>query len=247
MKSKFIILAGWAILSGCFSTSQRIGNTTEQDNPKKMVENYLMSNAIRPSLVYKNDGRNTFTLLNHQIAWKELDSGVEVSVDGHSISTSDKVTFNSVEKSGQDSLNFANVLQQVKIYKKESLIGFVLGFEPCTGTGCSINYQIIYDLKTLKQSYFGRFRTGFEFELYDFNSDGRPDYLATETDGPNAEGVISKEYVLYSQAKSGKFEVFSTNRQERFWFRHTSTESELNTQDEKFEENWIEKINKNGR
>ncbi|WP_347158178.1 hypothetical protein [Pontibacter chitinilyticus] len=247
MKSKLIFLASLVIVSGCFSTPDKIGDTSKQVSHEKMIESYLSSNAIKPTLIYKNDGRKEFTLLIHHIVWKELDSGIEISIDGHSISTSDKVTINSVEKSGKHSLNFANFLLQAKIYEEESLIGFVLGSEPCTGTGCSVSYQIIYDLKTGQQSYFGRFKTDFEFELYDFNLDGRPDYLATETDGPNAEGLISKEYILYSQIKSGEFDEFSTDRQERFWFRYTSNEFEQNSQDEKFEENWIEKINKNGR
>ncbi|WP_210489295.1 hypothetical protein [Rufibacter aurantiacus] len=247
MKFKSLLLTGLVTLIGCSTNSPKIEVAAEEVNHEKMIEDYLRAYAIKPTLVYKNDGSKAFTLLNHKIIWKELNSGVEISIDGHSFSTSDKVTFNSVEKSGKDSLNFANSLMQVKVYEKESLIGFVLDFEPCTGTGCSISYQIIYDLKTRKQSYFGKFRTGFEFELYDFNKDGKLDYLATETDGPSADGVLAKEYILYSQAKGGEFEEFSTERQKRFWFRYTSNESGPMPQDEKFEESWVEKIDKSGK
>ena len=92
--------------------------------------------------------------------------GIEITVNGHTFTTFDKVTSNTVWGSEVDSVNFANFIQQVKIYENESLIGFVLTNTPCTGLGCGVNYQIIYDLKTKKQTYFGRFRTGFEFELY---------------------------------------------------------------------------------
>jgi hypothetical protein len=135
----------------------------------------------------------------------------------------------------------------LQVNEPESLIGFVLTYTPCSGLGCGVNYQIIYDFKTGKQTYFGRFRTGFEFQLYNFNSDNRPDYLSKTFYGRNAQGIDTTEYVLYSQTKNGDFEEFKTDKQERFWFKHIYTEFQTDLNNEGFEEKWIEKINKNGR
>lgn len=224
-----------------------MGNSIAQVDYGKMIDEYLKTKTIEPTLVIENVDKNELDLLKHKISWRELDKGLEITVDGRTITTSDKVTSNAVWDSDVDSVNFTNYLQQVTLYESESLIGFVLTSTPCTGLGCGVNYQIIYDLKTGKQTYFGRFRTGFEFQLYNFNSDDRPDYLSKTFYGRNAQGIDTTEYVLYSQTKNGDFEEFGTGEQQKFWFKHTYTEFQQNLDNEKFEENWIEKINDNGR
>jgi hypothetical protein len=247
MKSTFTVLASLFLLISCISAHHKSENVIERLDYAQVIETYLSTRIIRPTLVYNNDRRNEFTLLNYNISWKELNSGIEITINDYSFSTTDKLTLNHVENVEKDSVNSANFLEQVKIYERDSLIGFVLTVFPCTGLSCSYNYQIIYDLKTKKQSYFGRFRTGSEFDLYNFNSDGKIDYLSTITDGPSAEGEISKEFVLYSMSKSGGFEQFATKTQERFWFKHTYIESYPNNKDERFENRWIEEIKINGR
>lgn len=247
MKPTIKIFTVLTILIGCISATNKIDNSTEKVDYGQMIEEYLQTKTIEPTVVFNNDGRNKIDLLEHKISWRDLEKGIEITVDGHTFTTSDKVTSNAVWDSGVDSVNFANFLQQVKIYEYESLIGFVLTNTPCTGLGCGVNYQIIYDLKTKKQSYFGRFRTGFQFELYNFNADDRPDFLSKTFYGRNAQGIDTTEFVLYSQAQNGGFEEFGTEEQPKFWFKHTYTEFQLNLDNEKFEENWIEKINKNGR
>jgi len=247
MKPIIKILTVLTILISCISATNKTDYSTEKVDYGQIIQEYLLTKTIEPTVVFNNDGRKEIDLLEHKISWRDLEKGIEITVDGHTITTSDKVTSNAVWGSGVDSLNFANFIQQVKIYEYESLIGFVLTNTPCTGLGCSVNYQIIYDLKTKKQTYFGRFRTGFEFELYNFNSDDQPDYLSKTFYGRNAQGIDTTEFVLYSQTKNGDFVEFSTEKQQKFWFKHTYTEFQLNLDNEKFEENWIEKINKNGR
>ena len=229
------------------SATYKTDNSTEKVDYGQMIEKYLRTKTIEPTLVIENVDINELDLLKHKISWVELEKGLEITVDGQTITTSDKVTSNAVWDSGVDSVNFANCLQKVSLYEPESLIGFVLTSSPCTGLGCGVNYQIIYDLKTGKQTYFGRFRTGFEFQLYNFNSDERPDYLSKTFYGRNAQGIDTTEYVLYSQTKNGVFEEFKTDKQEKFWFKHIYTELQTDLNNERFEEKWIEKINKNGR
>ncbi|MDR9417040.1 MAG: hypothetical protein RI564_12215 [Gracilimonas sp.] len=247
MKPTIKILTILTILISCISATNKTDYSTEKVDYGQMIQEYLQTKTIEPTLVFNNDGRKKFDLLEHKISWRELEKGIEIIIDGYSIKTSDKVTSNAVWGSGVDSVNFANFLQQVKIYEYDSLIGFVVTNTPCTGLGCGVNYQIIYDLSTKKQTYFGRFRTGLEFELYNFNSDDRPDYLGKTFYGRNAQGIDTKEFVLYSQTKTGDFEEFTTDKQERFWFKHIYTELQSDLNNEGFEEKWTEEINKNGR
>ncbi len=247
MKSTFKILTILTILISCISATDKTENSSEQVDYGQMIEEYLQTKIIEPTIVFNNDGRNEFNLLNHKISWKVLEKGIEITIDRNTIKTSDKVTLNTVWGSGVDSVNFANFLQQVKIYEYDSLIGFVITSSPCTGLGCGINYQLIYDLKTKRQSYFGRFRTGFEFELYNFNSDNKPDYLSKTFYGRNAEGIDTTEFIMYSQMKNGDFKEFKSDKQEIYWFKYIYTEFQTDLNNEGFEEEWIEKINKNGR
>jgi hypothetical protein len=247
MKTSIKILTVLTILISCITATDKTENSFKQVDYGQIIEDYLKTKTIEPTIVFNNDGRKDFTLLNHKFSWKELKKGVEITIDGHTINTNDKVTLNPVWDSGKDSVNFSNYLQQIKIYEHDSLIGFVLTSSPCSGLGCGINYQIIYDLKTKKESYFGRFRTGLEFELYNFNSDDRPDFVSKTFFGRNAQGIDTTEFVLYSQTQNGDFTELKSEEKERFWFKHTYTEFQLNLDNERFEENWIEKINKNGR
>lgn len=123
---------------------------------------------------------------------------LEIIINGTKINTLKKVTLNNNWGRSVDSVNFANNIRQIKLYESDSLLGFVLTNEPCTGLGCSVNYQLIYDLKTKSESYFGRFRTGFEFELYDFNHDSKIDFLSTTYHGGNVQMIDTTEFIMYS-------------------------------------------------
>ena len=247
MKQTIKLLTILIILTSCTSTDNKTDNSTKMVDYGKIIEDYLQTKIIEPTVEFNNDGRKEIYLLEHKITWRALEKGIKIIVDGHTITTSDKVTSNAVWSSRVYSVNFANFLHQVKIYEYDSLIGFVLTSSPCTGLGCGVNYQIIYDLKTGKQTYFGRFRTGFEFELYNFNTDDRPDYLSKTFHGNNAQDIDTTEFVLYSQTPNGNFEEFKADKQKRFWFKHIYTEFQTDLKNEAFEEKWVEKINKNGK
>jgi len=235
------------ILISCLSATHKLDTSNDRYDYGQMIERYLKTKAIEPTVVFNNDGRKEFNLLNHIISWRELKKGVEITVNGQSIVTADKVTLNPVWGEEVDSVNFANYLNQIKIYEYDSLVGFVLTNSPCTGLGCGVNYQIVYDLKTKKQSYFGRFQTGLEFEIYNFNSDDRLDFLSKTFVGRNTQGIDTTEFVLYSQTEIGDFREFTAKDSTRFWFRHTYSVFQTDLDNDRFEEQWIEKINKNDR
>ena len=247
MKRILKILIISTVLIVCISSTDKTSNNSNKTDFAQTIDNYLKTKLIEPTVIFNNDGREAFTLLQYKISWKLLEKGIEISINGTKIKTSDKVTLNSVWAKGVDSVNFANFIQQVKLYENDSLIGFVLTNSPCTGLACGVNFQLIYDLKSKKQSYFGRFRTGFEFELYNLNSDNRPDYISKTFYGRNIQEIDTTEFVMYSQTENGTFKEFSTKNQKRFWFKHIYSEFHADLKKQPNEEKWIEKINKNGR
>lgn len=214
-----------------------------------IISEYLESRKYKPTLIFNNtqypNNKSNIRLADNEIKWSEKDNGLEIIINGTKLNTSEKVTLNNVWGESVDSVNFANTVRQIKFYESDSLLGFVLTYEPCTGLGCSVNHQLIYDLKTKSESYFGRFRTGFELELYNFNQDSRIDFLSKTFYGRNEQMIDTTEFVMYSQTENGNFQEFRTEEQHRFTFRHIYSEQNEDAIVEKFEENWIEKINDN--
>jgi len=212
----------------------------------KIISDYLESKRIKPTLTFNNNGKFAIRLLENNISWSEKNNALEIIIDGTKLNTSDKVTLNNNWGNSVDSINFANNVMQIKLYESDSLLGFVLTNKPCTGLGCSVNYQLIYDLRTNNESYFGRFRTGFEFELYDFNQDSKIDFLSTTFYGRNERMIDTTEFILYSQTKKGNFQEFKTEEQKRFSFKHIYPQiypdRNKDSIKEQFEEHWTEKI-----
>ena len=248
------------ILILIFSCSKKNKTKPKTDSTKKVeygaiISEYLESKKYEPTLIFNNpyntNKKSTIKLADNEIKWSEKDNALEIIINGTKINTSKKVTLNYNWGKSVDSVNFANNVRQIKLYESDSLLGFVLTNQPCTGLGCGVNYQLIYDLKTKSESYFGRFRTGFEFELYDFNQDSKIDFLSKTFYGRNEQMIDTTEFIMYSQTKKGNFQEFRTEEQNRFTFKHIYPqiypERDKDSLKEKFLENWIEKINNNGR
>lgn len=210
----------------------------------EMIDAYLQTKIIDPTIVFNNTGLGECQLQNHLVSWQETDSGIEINIDGHEINLWDKSTLNTVWGSGVDDVNFANYINQVQLFAEDSILTFVFTNWPCNGLGCGVNYQLIYDLKSKRESYFGRFRTGIECHLYHFNEDQKPDYLSKTFNGRNIIGVDTTLFVMYSQTKEGNFTIFSNDQQKVFSFSYAYTEFHSDLDNEYFEESWIERINK---
>ena len=215
-----------------------------------IISEYLESKKYEPTVIFNNpydiNKKSSIRLLENEISWSEKDNALEIIINGTKINTFDKVTLNNNWGNSVDSVNFANNVRQIKLYESESLLGFVLTNKPCTGLGCSVNYQLMYNLKTKSESYFGRFRTGFELELYDFNQDSKIDFLSKTFYGRNEQMIDTTEFILYSQSEKGSFQEFKTKKQRRYSFKHIYPQiyPDRNKDSilEEFEENWIEKI-----
>ncbi|WP_312076349.1 hypothetical protein [Chryseobacterium sp.] len=87
--------------------------------------------------------------------------------------------------SGKDSVKYANQITRINYYQDLNKILLQLDFDMCVGIGCSVNYQLIHDLKTKKTYPFGRFRTGIDMDLYKIEN--REYYLSKTYHGGNVE------------------------------------------------------------
>jgi methionine-R-sulfoxide reductase len=54
-----------------------------------------------------------------------------------------------------------------------------MSFAPCVGLGCSVDFFLIYDVKTKTKNFFGTFRTDRELELFNYGNDEKIDFVAT--------------------------------------------------------------------
>lgn len=242
-----------SILILVFSCSEKKNTETKIEKEKNefrtIISEYLELKKLEPTIVFNNasnpNKKFAAKLLDNEISWSEKNNAIEIIINEVKLNTADKVSLNNTTNNRTDSINFANNIKQIKLYESDSLIGFLLTYEPCTGLGCNVNYQIIYDLKTKSESYFGKFKSEFEFELYDFNQDSKIDYLSNTFYDKNEKMVNTIEYIMYSQAEKGNFEEFKSKDHKKYSFKYSYPQIYENNDStkEKFTENWIEPIN----
>jgi hypothetical protein len=188
-----------------------------------------------------HDNRSALSILGHKISWTQEKKGIKITIDGKTISTSDKVTLNAVWGS-VDSVNFANTLDEVKLYESLSIMLLTFRYTPCSGLACGVEYQLLYDLKNGQESYFGTFRSGFDATLYNFNGDKTPDFLSTTFYGRSEHMIDTTICVMYSQSEKGDFKEYKTNKHERFLFKLIEPLRETDSLKQLFEEDWVEKV-----
>lgn len=137
-----------------------------------------------------------FAIINKNLKIKIYDrnNDFKISINDHNLDVKKLETLNDVWN-GKDSLNYLNEISQIKYYKELDKLLILLKFDMCTGIGCSVNYQIIYDLNTKKTYPFGRFRTGDDMDFYQINNINY--YLSKTFHGRNAELKDTIFYELF--------------------------------------------------
>lgn len=145
-----------------------------------------------------------------------------------------------------EAVDFADNWEQIKFYKfgDRQLIGISMGNEPCTGVGCSVAFQLIYDLKTKSKTFFGTYRIEREVNLYDFKNDGTLDYLGkTYTGGSDSVAKeINNIYKLYTMDEKGSFRLQLDKNQKPYIIKRIFEAESYEEIDNKFDANWIEEI-----
>lgn len=208
-------------------------NTNPQNSIKQIVEIFnkeLEDQMIEPNVIINVDSTKV-SFLNFKIDSYNNDKGLVIKVNNDEIKTYQLQTQNNVW-GGKDSLQFANNLSQIKYYKYNKLLLFQIDFYPCTGLGCGVSYQIIYDLKNKNPFAFGRFRTGFDMNLYRFTQEDKTYYLSKSFDGRNAKLKDTVTYEIYELTPNApkKLNQYSA----KFMYENEEYENPKN-----FKEKWI--------
>jgi hypothetical protein len=271
---KLFVLVFLALSAICFAQKKKIPSIISTgaipkppiEKPKKRLpqtpksveeklKDYFYGREIVPSIIVNNTERDQteIHLENNKIEWIRVDKEIKIKINDDIFSLKDKKTINSLRLSpleqddDYESVDFANNWEQIKFYKfgDRELIGISIGNEPCTGIGCSVSFQLIYDLKTKSKTFFGTYRIEREVNIYDFKNDGTIDYLGKtyvgESDGIAKE--IGNVYKLYSIDEKGIFHLQLNSKQKPYFIKRTFEAESYREIDKKFESNWIEEIN----
>jgi len=215
--------------------------TNINDKLKRHFELY----RIKPSIEINNtEGNQTdIQLANHKIKWFDKDDETKIKIDNDLFTLKDKVTLNIVHY-GKDSVDFTNNWDEIKLFRNNDreYIGIRMSFSPCTGLGCSVDYFLIYDVKTKTKNFFGTFRTDNELELFNFSNDDKIDFVAKTFNG-DAHGSTPIEFIyeLYSMDTNGQFKEQKDKGGLTYQIKHTTFPNDTTKTDELWE-HWIAKI-----
>lgn len=216
---------------------------------EEKLKSYFYGREIVPAIIVNNIERDQtkIQLENNKIEWIGNEKETKIKINDDLFTLNDKKTLNSVDgENDYADVDFGNNWEQIKFYKfgDRQLIGITIGNEPCTGIGCSVAFQLIYDLKTKSKTFFGTYRIEREVNLYDFKNDGTIDYLGKtyigESDGVAEE--ISNVYKLYSMNEKGVFHQQLNNKQKPYFIKRTFEAENYREIDGKFEASWLEEI-----
>lgn len=216
-----------------------------KENFNEKLKAHFELRSIKPSIEINNTNGNQLEIQlgSHLIKWFNTEDETKIKINNDLFTLKDKVTLNNVRIS-KDSVDFANNWDEIKLFKynDREYIGIRMSFSPCTGLGCSVDYFLIYDVKTKGKNFFGTFRTDNSLELFNFNNDDKIDYVSKTLSG-DAHGATSIEYIyeLYSMEPDGKFKEQKDKSGLIYHIKHTIFPDDKIKED-KFEENWITEI-----
>lgn len=129
------------------------------------------------------------------IRFSELEDSLKIYVNNDTLFVNDMITQNNVE-TNKIQVDYSNAISFIQYYSYYDILMFQTYYYPCSGLGCGVNFQILYHTKTKKTFAFGRFRTGYDMELYSYNRE-QPYYLSKSFDGRNIQGIDTITYQLF--------------------------------------------------
>ncbi len=196
---------------------------------------------------------------SHRIEWVTDfdDMGVrtpDLRINGERIPIDGEMTINQINENNRQDAGWANDWWRIRLYKliDRELIGIEMIQRGCTGLGCSVGIQLLYDLKTKKYSYFGTFRTDSEIRLFRFAGGRKYYYVSKSCDCINADGKYIVTYNLYRMNDKGEFVIQNASNGKPYFIRHSFYPADIEpytgrvippTQPDRLEHNWIRPIN----
>lgn len=251
-----LILASFAACNS--ETQPEISNPKPQtttsvqsfQSDRDILDNYFQEHELKPVLEVNNpnDNETSIRLLKHNIEWINTDYETKIKINNDIFSLRENATINIVWDDDEDSVDFANNWDEIKLYnfKGRELIGMRMSFHPCTGLGCGVSYFLIYDPQTKTKNFFGTFRIDNTLALYDFKNDDKLDYLSKTFKG-DAHGSTPMEFIyeLYSMENNGRFMQQINVAGQPYQIKHTTFPNDT-TKAGTYEKRWFNETN-NGR
>jgi len=195
---------------------------------------------------------------SHRVEWvTEFDTkdvrSLSLRINGDQIPIAGEMTKNQIDEDDRQDAGWANDIWRIRLYKlnDRELIGIEMIQRSCTGLSCSVGVQLLYDLKTKKQNYFGTFRTDSEIRLFRFAGKGQYYYVSKSCDCINADGKYIVTYNLYRMNPDGDFVSRNAPKQKPYFIRHSFYPAEFEPytgrvippkEPDKLEHNWIRPI-----
>jgi len=210
----------------------KINKTDSTNNISQKVKSFISKiekSEIKPTFSTRLDSVSIFDP-NLKIESYIKNKKFFIEINSEKIDINKLITINDVW-SKKDSVDYANQISEVKYYKSLNLVLLLLDFDMCTGLGCGVNYQLIYDLNSKQVYPFGRFRTGLDMNLYKFKDDVY--YLSKTFHGRNAQLKDTIFFNLY------KIEPKSIPQKEEKYFARFTYDNEDYEKETSFIQNWI--------
>ncbi len=187
MKQLYILIFSVLALS-CSEKKIKENSTIKNDSISindriSLFNSVLNKHKLQPTFTSSLDSLSYFDK-NLKIETFDNNEKFKIAINDNKFEVKKLQTLNDVWN-GKDSLSYSNQISQIKYYKNLDKVLLLLNFDMCTGLGCSVYYQIIYDLKTKNIQPFGRFRTGDDMDIYEIN--GKNYFLSKTFHGRNAQ------------------------------------------------------------
>ncbi len=192
MKNSLLAFSFILIVFNCYSILAQQKNKYELE--LNQFEKELEYKKITPTYRIQVES-DTVRFEDFFISFSNLEEPLRIRIDNDTIFINDMITQNNVE-TDKIQVDYSNAVYLIQYYSYYDILMFQTHFYPCSGLGCGVNFQILYHTKTKKTFAFGRFRTGFEMELYNYNDD-KPYYLSKSYEGRNIEGIEKITYELF--------------------------------------------------
>lgn len=223
-----------------------------ENNYEKVAENldiYLSGHEIEPYMVINNISgtQKNIKLGRHKIYWIDKDKdNIKLKINDDLFRINKYTTLNKVW-GGKDKVEYFNEWKQIKLFKVDGkeLIGIKFYFYMCNGLGCYVSYYLIYDVETKRKNFFGAYCMDDSLKIYDFNFDGKIDYLGKTYVGnrcsePNQDS--ESIYTLFTLNNKGKFLLRKDKEQKPYFIKQKFWNEGYKTIDEMFEQSWTENI-----
>lgn len=253
MKQLILLLLSIILLASCKKADKKedivttaIKDTKAENGINEKLGNHFSRYRIEPQVIVNNtDDRTEIDFLGHQIKW--LDSGKETRfvIDNQQLSLKNEMTLNEMVNSERFNVDLANNWSQIKLYSHgdSEIIAIRMNYSPCSGTGCSVDYYLIYSVTAKTTNYFGTYGIDNEFDnelcLYDFQN-GKISFVSKSlTDKSETRHII---YELYSMDDKGIFQIQRKPDGKTYTIEESFGANDYNSPPMLFKQDWIIKI-----